>query len=171
MEQALIETIVRSTVRISALAFAVSLTLFAAAGAHRRRWVFHAVRVFAAFIVAHTIHFGAVVWLATATASANIDARGGWALMITVAVLFYAAAFAILRTWREIAAGRQPTAPAWFGSRLGVLFIAAVFLNSYLARAERMPIYWLAVTAMIATVVFYILRGATQARRSGQAQA
>jgi hypothetical protein len=34
-----------------------------------------------------------------------------------------------------------------------------------------MPLYWLAATAMIATVVFYILRGATQARRSGQTKA
>ncbi len=171
MEQALIETIVRSTVRISALAYVVALTLFAAAGAHRRRWVSHAVRVFAAFIVAHTIHFGAVVWLAAVTAGANIDARGGWALMMTVAALFYASAFAVLRTWREIAAGRQPTAPSWFGSRLGVLFIATVFLNSYIARAERLPLYWLAATAMVATVAFYFVRGAIQTRESGQAEA
>jgi len=158
MELAHIEAIVRSTVRISALMFVVALTLYAAAGAHRRRWVFDAVRALAAFIVAHTVHFGAVVWLAVVTGGTNIDERGGWVVTLLVAVLFYASAFGILSTWREVAAGCLPAAPSVVASRVGVLFIAAVFLNSYFARVERMPIYWLAAAAMIATVGFYFLR-------------
>jgi hypothetical protein len=157
MEQAHIETIVRSTVRISGLMFVAALTLYAAAGA-RRRWIRHAVRALAAFIAAHTIHFGAVVWLAVVTAGTNIDERGGWGLMLLVAVLFYSSAFGVLGTWREVAAGRQPTAPSVAAARFGVLFIAAIFLNSYFARVEGMPIYWLAATAMIAAVGLYFLR-------------
>jgi hypothetical protein len=158
MDTFLIEVIVRTTVRISALAFVVALICFAVAGTHGRQWMSSAVRALAAFIVVHTLHFAAVVWLAVATDGRNIEARGGWALMITIAVLFYASAFGIVRAWRSVAAGHLPTGPSSFASGFGVLFIAAVFLNSYIARVERMPVYWLPASVMVASVGFYFLQ-------------
>ena len=165
MDQSTIEAIVRWTVRASGVAFAAALTLFAAADSGRGR-LQRARRALVAFIAAHTIHFAAVVWLAAVTASANIEDRGGWVLMLMVAALFYASAAAILRVWSDVAEGRQPASGSWLGSVLGVLFISAVFLNSYFARVEEMPIYWLAAVLMSAAVGLYLVSVAARARSS-----
>jgi hypothetical protein len=157
MDQALIETIVRVTVRLSAVVFLMALMFFAI-GARSQRGLVHARRFFAAFIAVHTVHFAAVSSLAAVTASANIDDRGGWPVAIVVATLFYASAFAILGSWRGAAAGRGSTASSRFGSGLGVLFIAAVFLNSYIARVERMPVYWIPTVIMVVVVGLYLVR-------------
>jgi hypothetical protein len=157
VEQPQVELIVRLTARISAAAFAAALMVFAARGRSRPVGVRHEIRLLIAFVLAHTIHFGAVMCLAVVTAGENIRARGGWILVLTVAVLFYLAAFSILRAWRLADAAAWPR-----GQRLvahaGVVFIALIFLNSYGARAVRMPVYWLPAILMAAAVVAYFIR-------------
>ena len=62
---------------------------------------------------------------------------------MTVALLFYIAAFVVLRAWGDAALGRQSPRRLRVTANVAVVAIAAVFLNSYLARVERMPVYWL----------------------------
>lgn len=158
VEQTHVEVIVRLTARISAAAFAAALIVFAAGARNRRPGKRAAVRLLAAFILAHTIHFGAVLWLAVATAGENIRARGGWIFMLTVAVLFYLSAFSILRDWTRLGAGRASARGQRLAAHAGVVFIALIFLNSYGARAGRMPLFWLPTILIAAAVVTYFKR-------------
>ena len=158
MEQPQIELIVRLTARMSAAAFATALLLFSfSTGPHPGR-IRRALQILWAFVAVHTVHFGFVVWLAAVTSGANIDDRGGWPLMVVVAALFYGSSFAILRLWRDVDSHRRAAADARPGAYAGVAFIAVVFLNSYLARAQDMPIYGLAAIGMIAVVAVYFVR-------------
>jgi multisubunit Na+/H+ antiporter MnhB subunit len=127
VEQPQVELIVRLTARVSAAAFAAALILFALGHRHRRRGVRYGVRLFVAFILAHTIHFSAVAWLAMLTAGENIRRRGGWAVVLAVAVLFYLAAFGILRAWRKIGSARLLSRNDRLVTDVGVAFIAFVF--------------------------------------------
>lgn len=97
MDQPTVELIVRVTARFSAAAFAAALILFVAGHQHDQRRLRIGTRLFAAFIVAHTIHFGTVAWLAAVTRVENIRQRDGWTVVLTVALLFYVAAFVVLR--------------------------------------------------------------------------
>ena len=154
MEQPDVELIVRVTARISAALFAAALISFAAA-ARRHQGRGPRIRLFIAFLLAHSIHFGAVMWLAALTAGENIRARGGWILVLTVAALFYLAAFSILRAWSRPAAGRAPSRVERLSAHAGVAFVALIFLNSYAARAGRMPVYWVPTILLLAVVVAY----------------
>jgi hypothetical protein len=171
MEQPQVELVVRLTARVSAAAFAAALILFAVGHRRRQRGVRYGIRLFIGFIVAHTIHFSAVAWLAVLTAGENIRMRDGWAVVLTVAVLFYLAAFGILRAWRVLGAGRT-----WsWGDRLtahaGITLIALVFLNSYLGRVGTMPVYWLPAVGLIASVVLYFVQMRAAVHRAGPASA
>jgi len=163
VDQPQIELIVRLTARMSAAAFAAALLLFSVGRGRSQRRVRQGLQFLAAFILVHTVHFGAVLWLAALSNGANIQARGGWPLMVVVAGLFYLSAFALLRLWRGIDAGRAVTSGKRVGAAAGVAVIAIVFLNSYVARVERMPIYWLPTIGMIAVVAAYFARARTRA--------
>ncbi len=77
----------------------------------------------------------AVAWLAIVTGGENIRERDGWAVVVTVALLFYMAVFIILRAWGDAAVGRSSSRSLRVTANVAVLAIAVVFLNSYLARA------------------------------------
>lgn len=150
--------IVRATARVSAACFAAALVAFAARARQHHDAGSTGVHLFVAFIAAHTIHFGAVLWLAVLTAGENIRARDGWFVVLTVGALFYLGAFAILRTWRRLDAGRMPARGERVAAHAAVAFIAAVFLNSYAARLGRMPVYWVPAILMAAVVTGYFIR-------------
>lgn len=158
MEQPQIELVVRLTARMSGAAFATALMLLSFSSGHRQRRARRGIQFLSAFILVHTIHFGAVVWLAAVTNGANIQARGGALEMIVVAGLFYVSAFAILRLWRGVNSGRRAAPGERLAAYVGVALIALVFLNSYVARVERMPVYWLPTIGMIAVVAVYFVR-------------
>lgn len=158
MEQAQVELIVRATARVSAACFAAALIAFAARAPRHHEAGSTGVRLFVAFILAHTIHFGAVLWLAVLTSGENIRARDGWFVVLTVGALFYLAAFAILGAWRGFGAGRTVTRAKRLAGHAGVAFIAVIFLNSYAARVGRMPVYWVPAILMVAVVTGYFIR-------------
>jgi hypothetical protein len=158
VDQATVEMIVRLTARVSAVIFAAALILFAAGYPHDRRRLYVGTRLFAGFIVAHTIHFATVAWLAVVTSGENIEERDGWPVVVTVALLFYMAVFAVLRAWGDAAMGRSSSRSLRVTANVAVVAVAAVFFNSYLARAVRMPVYWLPVAGLAGTVALYFVR-------------
>jgi hypothetical protein len=158
VEQTHVELIVQMTARVSAAAFAAALILFALSGRDRQRGARRGVRLFMAFILAHSIHFCAVIGLAAVTGQENIRARGGWLVALTIAGLFYLSSFAILQAWRRVGSGRSMSSAARRAAHIGVAFIAVVFLTSYIARAATLPIYWLPTIGMIGTVAAFFLR-------------
>ena len=155
MDQAQVESLVRVTARLSAAAFVAALIVFSIRRGHPAR-LRSAIRFLIAFIVVHTIHFAAVVWLALITDSENVRDRGGWTLLVPVAVLFYLAALAILRAWNNLAARSWISGGTRWAAHAGVVFIALVFLNSYLARVGPRPAYWVPAIVMIAAVTTYL---------------
>jgi hypothetical protein len=152
-----VRLIVRATARMSALVFLAALGLFAAGHRAGPRRVVSAIRVFVLFVVAHTIHFGAVVWLAVATAGENIRERDGWPVVVVVAAAFYLSVFGILRLWTRLSSRQAVSHRERRGAQVGVLFIAAIFVNSYLARVKTMPVYWLWTAGMVLVVTAYLL--------------
>ena len=127
MDQPNVELIVRLTARVSAAAFAAALILFAAGYQHDQRRLWLSTRLFAAFIVAHTIHFWTVAWLAVVSGGENIRERDGWTVVLTVALLFYTAVFVVLRAWRDAALGRSSSRSLGVSANVAVVAIAAVF--------------------------------------------
>jgi hypothetical protein len=159
VDQANVELLVRLTARISAAAFAAALILFAAGHhQHDTRRLWRGTRLFAAFVVAHTVHFGTVAWLAVVSGGENIRERDGWTVVLAVALLFYVAVFLVLRAWRDAALGHSSSRSLRVTANVAVVAIAAVFLNSYLARVERMPVYWLPAIALVGIVALYFVR-------------
>jgi hypothetical protein len=158
VDQANVELMVRLTARASAAAFAAALILFAGGHPHDQRRLRLGSRLFAAFIVAHTIHFGTVACLAVATGGQNIRERDGWTVVLTVAVLFYTAALLVVRAWRNRALGRSSSRRLRVTADVAVAAIAVVFLNSFLARVERMPVYWLPAICLTGIVARYFFR-------------
>jgi hypothetical protein len=158
VDQATIESIVRLTARLSAAVFAAALIVSAAGNQHDRRRLYFGTRLFAAFIAAHTIHFLTVGWLAVVTAGGNIRERDGWAVAVTVALLFYIAVFFVLRAWGDAAVGRSSSRTLRVTAEAALVAIAAVFLNSYVGRAVRMPVYWLPVLGLVGIVALYFVR-------------
>ena len=148
----------RLTARISAATFAAALILFAAGYQRDRRRLYLGTRLFVGFVVAHTIHFVTVVWLAVVTAGRNIEERDGWLVVVAVALLFYLAAFLVLRRWRDAAGGHSATWSHRVAGDVAVVAIAAVFLNSYLGRVARMPVYWLPAIGLAGAVALYFVR-------------
>ena len=166
MEQTTVELIVRLTARLSAATFAAALLLLAA-GDHRYGRLALGTRLFAGFIVVHTIHFFTVAWLAVLTAGENIRERDGWAVVVTVAVVFYAAAFVVLRAWRDPGTGHSSSRRLHVAARVAVVVIGAVFLNSYVGRAVHTPVYWLPAAGVAVAVALYVVRarGVTRVTR------
>ena len=148
----------RLTARLSAALFAAGLMLFAAGYPHHQRRQYIGTRLFAGFIVAHTIHFVTVACLAVVTAGENIRERDGWIAVVTVAVLFYAAALLVLRAWNDAMRGRSRWRTLGVVANVAVVAIAAVFLNSYLARVAHRPVYWLPAVGLVGIVALYLAR-------------
>jgi hypothetical protein len=157
VDQPTVELIVRLTARLSAAIFAAALMLSAAGYQHDRRRLFGA-RLFAGFVVAHTIHFVTVAWLAVVTAGENIRGRDGWAVVVTVALLFYMAVLLVLRASGDAAVGHSSSRSLRVTANVAVVAIAAVFLNSYRARVVRMPVYWLPALGLAGIVALYFVR-------------
>ena len=157
MEQPQVELIVRLTARVSGTAFAAALILFAVGHRRGRRGARYGVRLFLGFIVAHTIHFSAVVWLAGLTAGENIQERGGWPVVLAAALLFYLTVFAILRAWRVLDSGGVLSPGGRLAAHAGITLIAVVFLNSYLGRVSDKPLYWLPAIGMVVSVGVYLV--------------
>ena len=164
MDQPNVELIVRLTARVSAAAFAAALITFAAGYQHNQRRLSLGTRLFAAFIIAHTIHFGTVAWLAVVAGGENIRERDGWTVALTVALLFYVAVFTVLRAWRDAALGRTSSPSLRVMANVAILAIAVVFLNSYIARIERMPVYWLPALSLAGIVALYFVQTLRVAR-------
>jgi hypothetical protein len=158
VDQATVELMVRLTARVSGGMFAAALIAFAAGYQPDRRRLHVGTRLFAGFIVAHTIHFATVAWLAVITSGENIRERDGWSVVVTVALLFYLAAFSVLRAWGDTAMGRRSSRGLRLTANVAIVAIAVVFLNSYLARVERMPVYWLPAAGLAGTVALYLVR-------------
>ena len=158
VDQATAELMVRLTARVSVVMFAAALIAFAAGYQHDRQRLHVGTRLFAGFIVAHTIHFATVAWLAVVTSGENIRERDGWAVVVTVALLFYLAVFSVLRAWGDTAMGRTSSRGPRVAANVAIVAIAAVFLNSYLARVGRMPMYWLPTAGLAGTVALYFVR-------------
>jgi hypothetical protein len=153
-----VELIVRLTARVSGAIFAAALILFAAGYQQNRRRLYFGTRLLAGFIVAHTIHFLTVAWLAVVTAGENIRERDGWPGVVTVALLFYLAVFSVLRVWGDTVQGRPSSRSLRVTANVAIGAIAAVFLNSYLARVARMPMYWLPAVGLAGIVAVYFVR-------------
>ena len=165
MDQATVELLVRLTARVSVASFAAALIVFAAGYPHDQRGLSVGRRLFAGFIVAHTVHFATVAWLAVVTSGENIRERDGWAVVAAVAFLFYAAVFFVYRGWGNAAMG-SPSRRLRM-TNVALVAIAAVFLNAYLARVAAMPIFWLPTIGLAGTVAIYFARmgGATSPLR------
>jgi hypothetical protein len=149
---------VRLTARVSVLMFAAALIAFAAGYQHDRQRLHVGTRLFAGFVVAHTIHFATVAWLAVVTSGENVRERDGWAVVVTVALLFYLAVFSVLRAWGHTALGRTSSWTLRVTANGAIVAITAVFLNSYLGRVGRMPVYWLPAAGLAGTVALYFVR-------------
>jgi hypothetical protein len=156
VDQPTAELLVRLTARVSAAVFAAALIVFAAGYQHDQRRLSFGTRLFAGFIVAHTVHFATVAWLAIVTSGENIRERDGWAVVATVALLFYAAVFVVVRAWGNAAMGSSSRSLRM--ANVAIVAIAAVFLNSYLARVAAMPIYWLPAIGLAGSVALYFVR-------------
>ena len=138
--------------------FAAALIAFATGHPDHRQRLHVGTRLFAGFIVAHTIHFATVAWLAVVTSGENIRERDGWAVVLTVALFFYLAVSSVLRAWGDTAMGRSSSRSLRVTANVAIVAIAAVFLNSYLARVVRMPMYWLPAAGLAGTVALYFVR-------------
>jgi hypothetical protein len=163
-----VRLIVRVTARLSVIGFLAALGLFAARFPGK---VGGAIRLLTSFLVVHTIHFGAVAWLAILTAGENIGERGGWPVVMTVAAAFYLSAFGILRMWRTVASARPLSRVERLTAHLGVVFIAAIFLNSYAARVGTRPVYWLWIAGLVCVVTAYMARTTAMLVRPGVSDA
>jgi hypothetical protein len=152
-----VRLIVRVTARVSALAFLAALGLFTARSHAGPRKVGSAIRLFVLFIVMHTIHFGAVLWLAVLTTGENIRERDGWPVVVAVAAAFYLSAFGILRHWTHVGSGRALSHRERRAAQAAVLLIGAIFVNSYVARLKTMPVYWVWTAGMVLMVTAYLL--------------
>lgn len=161
MDVADVELLIRLTARVSATAFLAALILFACGSRGRTRYLRTSIGLLTSFIVSHSVHFGAVTWLAVLTSSENIRQRDGWPVAIGVAAAFYLAAFGVLSTWRLVASGHHIRRPRRAAAHLGVIFIAGIFLNSYVARVGSMPVYWVWATAMVVVVTAYLVQTRT----------
>ncbi len=94
--------LVRVTARVSAAIFATALVasarrLSSSGTLDRTRYRRADLACFTLFLVAHTIHFAAVVGLAIASNGQNIRDAGGYAPTAAAAVAFYGACGAVLR--------------------------------------------------------------------------
>ena len=145
MNEPALRELTRITARFSATLFAAALFAFAA---RRRVSAPVALRLFAAFLAAHAVHFSIVFLLAYATGGANFRARGGYPLTIAVGALFAAGAVAGFLRLRA----SEPARVLRLAGALGIGFIWFAFTETYAGRALRAPLF--AIPAVILTAAF-----------------
>jgi len=163
--------LVRATARVSAAVFAASLVAAARRlaaddamdiGAARRADV----AAFAAFLAAHTIHFGSVLMLAVATSGQNIRDAGGYSATFVVGAAFYAACAAVLRA-------KLRTAPRWTTvaqRRTEIGTIAVVWVVFFQAYALRLlQSVWFTALAVALAAALAMFAAAAARRRKPQA--
>jgi hypothetical protein len=136
------------TARLAAVLFALSLLVPALS----RQRAGQAGRIQVAFIVAQTLHFAFVAWLASATGGAgmfpggrSVAEVGGWPVVVAIFALFYAVAFIALAARRSgTAQTRLRTA-----GKLSTAFIGFMFVATYLPLVARSG--WYALLALLVT--------------------
>lgn len=139
------------TARVSAVVFALSL-LVPALSPQRSA---HSGWLQIAFIVAHTLHFSFVAWLARVTGGAgmfpggrSVAEVGGWPVVLAIFVLFYAVALVALVARRTSADHpRLRTA-----GKLSTAFIGGMFVATYLPLVARSGWYVLLALLVAAAV-------------------
>jgi hypothetical protein len=171
VDQAQVLLLVRATARVSAAAFAAALILFIIRTRYRPHSAPYHIFAFVTFIVVHTIHFGTVLWLAALTSGRNIQERDGWAVVVATGVLFYVVTLGILQTWRRRQSAGRLSRGRRLAANAGVALVALVFLNSYVARIEHMPVYWLPASALVVIVAWYLAQEPASALRASARQA
>jgi hypothetical protein len=157
MDEAALRELARITARLSATLFVAALFAFAA---RRRILPRVAVRLFAAFLAAHAVHFSIVLLLAYVTGGANFRSRGGYPLTIAVGLLFAAGAVAGILRLRA----NEPTRALCLAGRLGIGFIWFAFTETYASRAFVSPIFAAPTVVLIAALLAFLnesRRGAT----------
>jgi hypothetical protein len=149
--------------RASALLFALALVAPAVLRSSARP----SQNLFAAFIVAHTVHFFFVTWLAAATGGAgmfpggrSVTDVGGWPAVAGIFALFYALAILGLAARRERAHRH-----GWLRAtgRFATAFIGFMFVATYVPLLARSP--WYALPAAIVTVAVVVDAIAGKLRR------
>lgn len=121
----------RVTARLSAASFAIYLAAHAMSRLARWRGP-HYSRFFGVFVIAHTVHFGAVLSLAAASGGQNIADRGGWAVNLGVLGTFYAAALLVVRRQGRRRGGARERVRATEIAVVSVIWV--VFSQAYLLR-------------------------------------
>ncbi len=145
MDERALGELARITARLSATLFVAALLAFAT---RQRLSTRVAVRVFAAFVAAHAIHFSIVFLLAYATGGANLRARGGYFLTVAVGLLFAVAAVAAILRLRA----SDPTRSLRLAGGLGIGFIWFAFTQAYASRTLVSPIF--AIPTLLLTAAF-----------------
>lgn len=149
MDQRALGELARITARLSATLFVAALFAFAARQRVSRRV---AVRLFAAFLAAHAIHFSIVFLLAYASGGANLRARGGYSLTIAVGLLFGAAAVAAILRLRV----SEPRRGLRLAGGLGMGFIWFAFAEAYASRTLVSPIFAIPTFLLIAAFLTFL---------------
>lgn len=154
-----------STARVSAVLFALSLLVPALSRERGGR----SGRLQLAFIVAQTLHFAFVTWLASVSGGAgmfpggrSVAEVGGWPVVLAIFVLFYAVALIAFFARRAGAARARLRA----AGRLATAFIGFMFVATYLPLVARSG--WYALLALLVTAAVAADRRAC-APASGQA--
>ncbi|HWO08670.1 MAG TPA: hypothetical protein VNN80_04300 [Polyangiaceae bacterium] len=157
-------TAVHWTARASAVLFA--LALWAPVLGLRRQQ-----RPYLAFMVAHTVHFGFVVWLALVTGGArmfpggrDIADAGGWPAVFGIFAFFYAlASVGLLARHR----GRDAGGALRLGGHLATTFLGYMYVSTYVGLVTRSPWYALP-AALVGVAVLVDLAGSRRLRPPGE---
>lgn len=158
--------LVRVTARVSAVVFATALVVSArrlSAGATTEPMRYRSADLgcFTLFLVAHTIHFAAVVALAVAAAGQNIRDAGGYLVTGVAAIAFYVACGTVLRV-------KTRETPRWTTSgarRIEIWINGVVWIVLVQAYALRFVQSWLfAALALVLTGSLALFAAAAAAR-------
>ena len=155
MDEPVLREFARLTARLSATLFVAALFAFAGG---RRVSPGVAVRLFAAFLAAHAVHFSIVLLLAYATGGANFRSRGGYPLTIAVGLLFAAGAVAGILRLRAT----EPTRALRLAGGLGIGFIWFAFTETSASRAFVSPMFAIPTVVLIAAFLAFL----NESRRS-----
>lgn len=155
-----IHAIVAGTGRLSAALFAGALVGAALA------W--HAVRLWLAFMAAHTIHFAAVAWFAVVNDGQNLfpggrslAEAGGWPALLAIAAFFYALALISLASMTRPFARRLRMAGVLTTGIIGFMFLAV-----YVPMLRIAAIFVLLAAAIVGALGFFLVREILSLRKA-----
>ncbi|UVT16029.1 MAG: hypothetical protein H8K04_00200 [Nitrospira sp.] len=145
-----IDLAVHWSARLSALLFAMALALPALTTRLSR----HATALYLAFMIAHTVHFGFVVWMAHVTDGANmfpggrsVEDVGGWPTVFAIFALFYALAFVGLAARRV---GSEAGHTLRRASRVTTTCVGLLFVVTYVGLLPQS--LWYAVPGVLVAI-------------------